>query len=98
MVFAPALINEVAGLRQQVGHVAVDGRDNRRALEIYLRLPELRLGLLEIRVGTHALRLQRLDLALRQIEVRAHGLDSSSLLRQLGRELLGILNGAPALL
>ena len=95
MVFAPTL-TIVAELRQQVRHVAVDGRDNARALEIHLRLAELGFGLRNTRLGAHALRLQRLDLPLRQIEVCAVRSAPPLLLMQLRRELLGILNGAPA--
>lgn len=42
-------------------------------------MSELSFGLRNIRLGTHALRLQRPDLPLRQIEVRARGLDRRSL-------------------
>jgi hypothetical protein len=52
----------------------------------------------ETRLGTQALRFQRLDLPQRLIEVFLRRLRRRFLLMQLGRELLGILNGAPAVL
>ena len=50
------------------------------------------------RFGTQALRFQRLDLPQRLIEVFLGRLYRCFLLMQLGRKLLGILNGAPAVL
>ena len=52
----------------------------------------------ETRLGTQALRFQRLDLPQRLIEVFLRRLHRRLLLMQLGRKLLGILNGAPAVL
>ena len=49
-------IHVVADLRQQVGHVAVNRRENARAPEIDLRLVKLCLGLRERCLGAQALR------------------------------------------
>src|SRR5215813_249578 len=57
-----ARIDEVTKLRQQVCHVAVDGRENTGAFEVHLRLIELGTGLRKGCLGALALRLERFDL------------------------------------
>src|SRR5262249_42927596 len=89
-----ARIDEVAKLRQQVCHVAVDGRENAGAFEVHLRLTELGPGLRKGCLGTLPLSLERFDLPLRQIVVFPGTLYRGLLLVQLRRELLGILNAA----
>ena len=61
-------------------------------------MAELGLGLLEARLGAQALRLQRRDLPLYESQVFQCCPHRRFLLLQLRRVLLGILNGAPAVL
>src|SRR5215469_15999986 len=56
-----ARIYEVTKLRQQVCHVAVDGRENAGAFEVHLRLTELGLGLRKGCLGALPLGLERFD-------------------------------------
>src|SRR5262249_29978491 len=95
--------DEVAKLRQQVCHeavdgsdntVEVDGRDNAGAFEVPLRLTELGPGLRKACLGALALSLERLDLPLRQIVALLGIVYRGLLLMQLRGELLGILNAA----
>src|SRR6516225_10547248 len=64
-----ARIYEFTELRQQVCHVAVDGRENAGAFEVHLRLTELGLGLRKGCFGTLPLGLERFDLPFSQIVV-----------------------------
>src|SRR5262245_18925886 len=89
-----ARIDEVAKLRQQVCHEAVDGRENTGTFEVHLRLTELGPGLRKGCLGALALSLERLDLPFRQIVVFQGTVYRGLLLMQLRRELLGILNTA----
>src|SRR5262249_21253084 len=89
-----ARIDEVAKLRQQVGHEAVDGRENTGAFEVHLRLTELGPGLRKGCLGALALGLERFDLPFRQIVVFQGAVYRGLLLMQLRVELLGILNTA----
>ena len=88
---------EITDLRQKVRDVAVDGRENARAPEIHLRLAQCGIGLSGTRLGAHALRLQQLDLPLHFVEIFSCSQNGGLLLMQLRCELLGILNGAPAI-
>jgi hypothetical protein len=71
-----------------------DRRADLRAIEIYLRLVALGLGLRHARHGAGALRFQQVDLPLRQLEVGLPTLHRRLLLTLVSDELLGGLNGA----